>query len=705
MRPPGDPTGRDGAPPPAGLATRNRLADHHAACRSHSFPMITSPLGLVLLYLVAAVAGVVLCRMAKLPPMLGYLAVGVLIGPNATALATDSAQVSYLAEFGVVFLMFVIGLEFNLPKLKSMRHLVFGLGLGQVTLTIATAVAGNLLLAWAFAIAGRHWALGWQSAVALGGALAMSSTAIVVKLMAERLELESEHGRRVIGVLLFQDLAVVPLLVLIPALGSKPAVLLQELAFAGLKAAVLLTVLLVGGKRVMRWWLTIVARLRSDELFMLNLLLITLALAWLTEHAGLSLALGAFVAGMLIAETEYKHQVETDIRPFHDVLLGLFFITIGMKLDAEAVWREWPTVLALTILPVIFKFVIVTLLTRAFGAAPGVALRTGLYLAQAGEFGFVLLTLATDGSLLPQHLRSPVLASMVLSMLATPFIVMYSDRIVMRLSTTDWLMQSVAMTTIAKRSINTEAHIIIAGYGRSGQNLARLLDVEKIPYIALDLDPDRVRQAAAAGQSVVFGDAARLQSLVAAGLTRASAVVVSYHDTPSALKILHLVQTHAPKVPVIVRTIDDRDLERLQAAGATEVVPEAIEGSLMLASHALALVGVPMRRVIRVVQDQRDARYGLLRGYFHGTDDGSPDELHTARLLSVTLPGSGSRIGQTLAAQALQAVGVTVVSVRRAGGGVVRPEDALVLGPGDTLVLSGKPEPLALAEESLLERR
>ena len=664
--------------------------------------MISSTLALVLLYLVAAVAGVVLCRLAKLPPMLGYLAVGVLIGPNAMALAKDTPGVGYLAEFGVVFLMFVIGLEFNLPKLRSMRQLVFGLGLGQVGLTMLTAVGGNLLLAWLFTLAGHQWGLGWQSSVALGGALAMSSTAIVVKLMAERLELESEHGRRVMGVLLFQDLAVVPLLVLIPALGSPPNELLRELAIAGLKAAALLTVLLVGGQRVMRWWLTIIARLKSEELFVLNLLLVTLSLAYLTEHAGLSLALGAFVAGMLIAETEYKHQVETDIRPFHDVLLGLFFITIGMKLDAEAVWLHWAMVLGLTVAPVLFKFVLVTLLARAFGAAPGVALRTGLYLAQAGEFGFVLLALATDRQLLPPDWQSPVLASMVLSMLATPFIVMYSNRIVMRLSSADWMLQSVAMTSIAKRAINAEAHIIIAGYGRSGQNLARLLDGEKIPYMALDLDPDRVRQAAAAGQSVVFGDAARLQSLMAAGLARASAVVVSYHDTPSALKILRLVQAHAPRVPVIVRTIDDTDIERLQAAGATEVVPEAIEGSLMLASHALALVGVPMRRVIRVVQDQRDARYGLLRGYFHGADDDTADELKTARLLSVTLPAAGSHVGQTLAKQALHAVGVTVVSVRRAGGAVTKPDDTLVLAAGDTLVLSGLPEALALAEGRLL---
>ena len=666
--------------------------------------MITSPLGLVLVYLVAAVAGVVVCRMAKLPPMLGYLAVGVLIGPNATALAKDTARVSYLAEFGVVFLMFVIGLEFNLPKLKSMRKLVFGLGLAQVLLTVAGSVAGHFLLTWLFSFTGRPWELSWRGSLVLGGAMAMSSTAIVVKMMADRLELESEHGRRVMGALLFQDLAVVPLLVLIPALNSGGVDMVTSLAWATLKATVLLGVLLVGGQKVMRWWLTIVARRKSEELFVLNLLLVTLGLAWLTEHFGLSLALGAFLAGMLIAETEYKHQVETDIRPFHDVLLGLFFITIGMKLDWRPVLDQWALVLLLTLLPVFAKFVLVSTLARLFGAAPGVALRTGLYLAQAGEFGFVLLTLGAEQQLIDPRWVSPVLASMVLSMLATPFLILYSNRIVMRLSASDWLMQSVAMTSIAKRSINAEAHIIIAGYGRSGQNLARLLEGERIPYMALDLDPDRVRQAAAAGQSVVFGDAARLQSLMAAGLARASAVVVSYHDTPSALKILRLVQAHAPKVPVIVRTIDDSDIERLRAAGATEVVPEAIEGSLMLASHALALVGVPMRRVIRVVQDQRDARYGLLRGYFHGADDDGVDELQTARLLSVTLPSAGSHLGQTLADQALHAVGVTVVSVRHAAGAVTVPDDSLVLAAGDTLVLSGLPEPLALAESKLLGR-
>jgi len=660
-------------------------------------------LSLALLYLVAAVFGVVACRSMKLPPMLGYLVVGVLIGPNAAGLAPDTPSLRYLAEFGVVFLLFVIGLEFNLPKLRAMRLLVFGLGLLQVLLTISGAMAGNALLAWAWqSVTGEPWRLSWAGALVLGAAFAMSSTAIVVKLMAERLELESEHGRRVIAVLLFQDLAVVPLLVLIPALSGPAEAMVEHLAWAALKAVTVLGLLMWGGPRAMRWWLSVVAKRKSEELFILNLLLVTLGMAWLTEHAGLSLALGAFVAGMLIAETEFKHQVETDIRPFHDVLLGLFFITIGMKLDYEPVLQQWWLVGLLALFPIAAKFALIALLARGFGAPPGTSLRTGLYLAQAGEFGFVLLGLGAEHALVGQEWLSPVLAAMVLSMLATPFIVMSANRIVMRLSSSDWLLQSVQFTSIAKKAFKTDAHVIICGFGRSGQNLAQMLEGERIPYMALDLDPDRVRQAAAAGRSVVFGDAARLQALMAAGLNRAACVVISYHDTPSALKVLRQIRAHAPSVPVIVRTLDDADLDRLREAGATEVVPEAIEGSLMLASHALALVGVPMRRVIRLTRDARDARYGLLRGYFHGADDDGVGEIDQARLRPVTLPQASRLQGKPVAELLLAEQGVQLVSLRRADGKVLSPDEQTELQGGDTLVLSGTPEQLARVEERLI---
>ena len=655
-------------------------------------------LEITLLYLLAAVLGVVACRLLKLPPMLGYLGVGVLIGPNALALSDSVDAVKHLGEFGVVFLMFVIGLEFNLPKLRTMRQHVLGLGLLQVVVTMALGTAILLLLKdWLPA----QWAMDWKAALTLSGALAMSSTAIVVKLMVERLELESEYGKRIMGVLLFQDLALVPLLVLIPALGASAQNMVTALALAALKATVLVTVLLVGGQHVMRRWLTLVAQRKSEELFVLNLFFITLGLAWLTEQAGLSMALGAFIAGMLISETEYKHQVETDIRPFHDVLLGLFFISIGMLLDWRLVLQNWVLVLLLVLLPPLLKVALVTALAKGLGATSGVALRTGLYLGQAGEFGFVLLTLAEKNALVPAALLNPILAAMVLSMVATPFVVMYSNRIVLRLVSTEWLQQSLQMTTIARKSIAINQHVIICGFGRCGQNLARMLESQSIAYIALDLDPDRVQQAAAAGQSVVFGDSGRLQALMAAGLARASAVVITYLDEAAALKVLDNIQSHAPQVPVIVRTQDDHSLEKLRAAGATEVVPEAIEGSLMLASHALALVGVPMRRVIRIVQDQRDARYNLLRGFFHGADDDSVDELEHERLRTVTLAAGTPTLGKALSDLALDALGVRVLSLRRAHGAAV-PVESGVLEAADTLVLSGRAESLALAEQRLL---
>ena len=560
--------------------------------------------------------------------MLGYLSVGVLIGPNALALAGNSQTLQHLGEFGVVFLMFVIGLEFSLPKLKTMRRHVFGLGLAQVALTLLIATAASMSLSWLLPSwweGGLH--MTWQTALALSAALAMSSTAIVARLMQDRTELQSEHGKRIMGVLLFQDIAVVPLLVLIPALGAPAEDLFEAMLVAGFKGAVLVTVLLVGGQKVMHAWLKLVARKKSEELFVLNILLITLGLAWLTELAGLSLALGAFIAGILISETEYKHQVEAEIRPFHDVLLGLFFITIGMLLDWRLVIAQWPVVLILSFLPVIFKLGLVTLLAYFLGASKGTALRTGLYLAQAGEFGFVLLTLASNQKLVPPELLNPILASMVISMLATPFLIMHSNWLVLKIISNEWMMQSLSLTSAAAQTFGIKDHVIICGYGRSGQNLAAMLATESIPCIAADLDPDLIEATKAPvntkadAKKTVFGDCTKLATLNALGVHRAKAVVLTFIDTQAAVRILDLMRQHAPKVPVIVRTRDDQDIERLQQAGATEVVPDALEGSLMLASHALAVVGVPMRRVIRAVQDQRSARYALLRNYYDENED------------------------------------------------------------------------------------
>ncbi|RYE96813.1 MAG: potassium transporter, partial [Oxalobacteraceae bacterium] len=504
-----------------------------------------------------------------------------------------------------------------------------------------------------------------------------------------------------IGILLFQDLALVPLLILVPAL-ANPRDLLPTLVWAGLKAVLVLVLLLVIGQKLMRGWFQIVVKRRSQELFMLNLLLITLGAAWITEKAGLSLALGAFVAGMLVSETEYKHQVEEDIAPFRDVLLGLFFITIGMLLNVPLVLQNWWLVLLLLIGPVLVKFGLIAALAKLFGASTGVALRTGLGLAQAGEFGFVLLNQAGGLDLVDPFLVQLILASMVLSMLITPFILAKSDAIVLKLSANEWMMQSLALTQIATRTMSTQKHVIIAGFGRSGQSLAKLLEEEKIAYHALDLDPERVHEAQAAGANVSYGDAARRESLVAAGIHRAAVVVITYASTASALKTLHHVHELAPQLPVIVRSHDDTDLDKLRAAGAAEVVPEAIEGSLMLASHALLMLGVPLRRVLHRVQDARGERYAALRGYFHGADD-SPDgaEHLNVRLHSVALSGDAHAIGKSLGTLGLHEVGAEITAIRRSRGRIELLPETVFHG-GDIVVLRGAAEAIALAEERLL---
>ena len=660
---------------------------------------MASGLESALLLLASVVAGVVAFRLLHLPPLLAYLAVGIVIGPHALALLPDSKDTRYLAEFGVVFLMFSIGLEFSLPKLKAMRRTVWSLGVAQVALTVLITLAAGWVI-------GGYFNVNLTGAFALGGALAMSSTAIVMKLLAERVQLDTEHGKRIVGVLLFQDLAVVPLLVIVPALGAEAGVMAQTLAIALLKAAVLLTLLLVGGPRVMRWWFRIVARRKSQELFTLNLLFVTLALAWLTEAAGLSLALGAFIAGMLISETEFRHRVEEDIKPFRDVLLGLFFVTIGMLLNVRVVIDNFGWVILALIGPVAFKFGLIFALARGFGAPAGTSIRTALALATAGEFGFVLLGQAGGLQLIDDLVLQVVLAAMLLSMMAAPLLLQYSERIVLRLASSEWLVKSLEIANIAQRAIAIDKHVVICGFGRSGQHLGKMLEQEGLPYVALDLDVDLVREAAAAGESVVYGDAGRREALVAAGITRASALVITYDDTQSALKVLNHLHELAPSLAVIVRTQDDHDLDRLTRAGATEVVPEILEGSLMLGSHALVLLGVPLSRVVKRVREVRDQRYRLLRGHFHsvGDDEDEIDDNEHERLHSVPIEAGAAAVGEALQDLGLAVIGAEVTSVRRRGIRGADPSPEMRLQAGDVVVLRGVPDALELAEQRLLQK-
>jgi len=647
-----------------------------------------------LILLATAVLVVVIFRTLKLPALLGYLLVGIVIGPHALGLVPDSGETRYLAEFGVVFLMFSIGLEFSLPKLVTMRRMVFGLGAAQVGAVMVLAVAG-------VAILGHDWRTG----VVLGGVFAMSSTAILAKMLAERLELNSPHGRQIIGILLFQDLAVVPLLIVIPVLGKGGEALVQDLVVALVKAGFVLLVLLTVGQRFMRQWFTLVARQKSSELFVLNVLFITLGLAWLTELAGLSLALGAFLAGMLISETQYRYQVEDDIKPFRDVLLGLFFVTVGMRLQVGVLAAEWSWVAALLVVVVAGKAAIITGLSRLFGCDPGVALRTGLALAGAGEFGLVLLAQSAPLGLLSSRMLQIALAVLVLSMMISPFLIENSAQLVRRFSAGEWMSRAIALHEIAVRTMTTDRHVIICGYGRSGQNLARLLDQEQVSFIALDYDPHRVREAAAAGESVVFGDAARREVLVAAGLLRANALVISYSDTGSALKILALVQELRPGLPVVVRTLDDSDINQLKEAGAAEVVAEIPEASLMLATQALMLLGVPLNRVLRRIRQTREARYGLFRGFYRGVTDeiGAERDKLQPRLHSVVLSPGSAAVGKSLRELDLPRLNVEVNAIRRRHIRSSTPDPETRLTEGDVMVLRGRAEDLEAADMYLMQ--
>jgi K+:H+ antiporter len=443
-----------------------------------------------------------------------------------------------------------------------------------------------------------------------------------------------------------------------------------------------------------------VARRRSNELFVLNVLLVILLMAYVTGLAGLSMVLGAFLAGMLISETEYRFQVEEDIKPFRDVLLGLFFITVGMMLDLRLVASAFVAVLALFAALIIGKFALVAALSRAFGATPGTALRVGLALAQAGEFGFVLLALTSNAGIVPERFLQPLLAAMILSMLATPFLIQASDWIVMRLSRSEWMLRSLALHRVAVQSIEAERHVIILGYGRNGQRLARLLAAEGVRYVALDLDPERVREAAAAGDTVVFADSARREALIAAGLSRAAAVVVTFSDANAAVRVLAHVHELNPLVPVVVRARDEADIERLTTAGASEVVPEAFESGVMLASHTLVWLGVPLSRVMRRVAQVREEHYQLLRGLWRESG-ASGDETAPARLHTVTLDAQAHAVGRELSQLRLGAVQVRAVrrtSVRQN----LSAADAGALQAGDVVVLLGLPDELAAAEDRLL---
>jgi len=567
----------------------------------------------LLLLLTAAVAAVSLARRFQLPSILAYLAVGIAVGPHGFGLMHESDQVSTFAEFGVVFLMFSIGLEFSLPRLKAMRGLVFGFGSAQMLLTaLGTGLVADI-----------GYGQGWRAGLAVGLAVAMSSTAIVAKLLSERFELHSRSGRQTMGTLLFQDLAVVPCLILLPALAQPAGKMINALAIAMLGAVMVLTVLIWAGQRLLRPVYDAVAARRSEELFVLATLWIVVGLAYATGAAGLSLALGAFVGGMLISETMYRHQVEADIRPFRDILLGLFFVTIGMMLDLRFVVAHLDKLLLAVLLLVAGKGAVVLAIAVAARNSMDIALRTAAQLAQAGEFGLVLIGLAYEEKLIGNDVFQVTLSAMLASMFIAPLLIERVARLSGQMARGDWAHKALAIHQVVVAGFALDQHVIICGYGRTGRNIGRFLADEDISFLALDIDPHQVRAETPANGRVVFGSADRPEVIKAAGLARARAVVVAYPDVHSAERVVRVVRRERADVPVIVRVADDSATQKLKHAGATEVIPEVLEGSLMIAAETLAQLGVPVERAMARVRDVRAERYASLRRQYAGDGGGS----------------------------------------------------------------------------------
>ena len=639
---------------------------------------------LIITLLLSSVIAVAVLKYFNISSTLAYLFVGLLLGPHAFGVLPDSDSIKPFLEFGIVFLMFTIGLEFSLPRLNSMRRIIFGLGGIQVIATILVVLIFSTFIN-----------LDFSTAFVIGSALSLSSTAIVLKILMERLDLNSRHGRLSTGILLFQDIAVIPILILIPSFSQTQYDIYTIYGLFFLKVLILFSILFWFGRPVMNFWFGIVAKQKSRELFVLNVLLVTLFFGYLTHFTGLSYALGAFLAGMLIAETRYRYQVESDISSFRDILLGLFFISIGMSVNFNILVQYIWVIFFIFAIYTFFKASLIALLTRIFKYEWGVGIRVGVILAQAGEFSFVVLAMGREQNLISGDLFQIILSVCLLSMLISPFLIRFNGRIARFLSKTYVRNSQKAVENLQDYAAYLKDHVILCGFGRSGQYLARFLKEENISFIAIDMDMNRVSDAANAGEHVMYGDASRAVVLKAAGIEKAKAVVITYADDRASSKVLNVIRDEYNDLPVIVRTSDDSSIDELQAEGASEVVPEVLEGSLMLASHALMVLGIPLTRIIRRIRSFRQERYKMFQGYFKGASDIDDDfssnqqlELH-----SIEINEDSPLVGAEINSLPIEKFSLEIQYLRRPNmleNIDYRPD--IVLDKGDIIVVLGVPD-------------
>jgi CPA2 family monovalent cation:H+ antiporter-2 len=658
--------------------------------------MFEEPLSQVLILLAGSLFVVTLLRRLGLPPILGYLVVGMALGPFAFGLVSESPTTALLAELGVTFLLFTLGLEFSLPRMLAMKREVFGLGALQVA---ATTIV--------FACIARAAGVDWPLAVVIGGAISMSSTAIIMHQLTDRAELNRTHGRLAFSMLLFQDLAFVPFLALAAALTRKGEFSLISTLTNVVVGVVAVGVVLLTGRWLLKPLFQEIARSRLRELFTLAVLFVVLSSAWVSHSAGLSLALGGFLAGMMLAETEYRHQIETVIRPFRDILLGLFFITVGMLLDIRLLWDEFSLVSAMLIGMIVLKMATAAFVSRWFTGSWFKAIRTGVVISVAGEFGIALLTLVLQGEIVPTNIGQPLLVAIALSMIVSPFVIGNNKRVARFLLRENGPPgTAIEREDLVTHNIAQREHVILCGFGRVGQNVARVLETHNFEFLALDLDPARIRAARQAGDPVIFGDSADEEMLQRAGLERASAVIITFADPTTSVAILRSIRGLRKDVPVLVRTQDDAKLNELRDAGATDIVPETFETSLMLVSQALMLLNVPVTKVVRTVGEIRSSRYAVLRNIVN-LDGASQVPIEAMddqaeELKTVLLPPGAWGVGRTLDEIRERGAEVRFTSIRRHGIVGREPGGEAQLRDGDIVVIYGSPKALEHAESVLL---
>ena len=647
----------------------------------------------ILAILTSAVLIVWLFRRLKLPAILAYLVAGMLVGEHGLNLAKEQVDYDHFAELGIVFLLFTLGLEFSLPRLMAMRHLVLAVGSLQVGFSLFVFIFASML-----------FGLSFESAFVVGSILALSSTAIVIRQLSETGAMKRKSGQLSVAILLFQDVAVVLLLIIIPMLALEgDSSMAFALVMAILKGVVVVTLLLFIGKWLLPKVFNIIASVRTDELFVLTTLLVTLLASALTQWFGLSMALGAFLAGMMLGESEYKHQLEADIRPYRDILLGLFFITVGMKLDVGLLMSSPVRIVVLMLSFMLVKIMIIKVLASRAGESSKDAWASGIMLAQMGEFGFVIIALASQEKLLSPDLASMLLGAGVMSMAITPYMVDKAR------SWSIFLSQEKSPQTHDLEEIidnkDLKNHVIICGFGRVGQTVSRFLKQESIDFVAIDIDPLRTRKAREAGENVLFGSSRQTELLNAAHLSQAKLVVIAFGEDKQSAEVIQKVRSLSPEVPILVRTRNDDQLDMLHEAGANDVVPESLEGSLMLVSQVLSLTGVPFSRIMRMVQSERKNHYNHLHGFFQGEHtDMSPEAIDRIEFAHAILINANSYgCGKTIQSLNIDKKLVQIIALKRGKVETELPDEKTMLQVQDTLIVRGKPRRVEKVEHIIQE--